>query len=348
MADFRFYPPGDYINGTSQNDKITTLYHNNLPHRFINGHGGDDLMIINSWSFSRDHPIYWHLPESESGDRIHGGAGNDTIYGSEGENNIFGGIGDDLIYAGTPVYEPPFDTPFFEREVDDIVRAGAGNDKVYGQGGHDKLFGDDGNDLIDGGADNDTLRGGLDADTLEGGSGNDMLFGGDGRDSLLGGLGNDQLRGDAGNDFLNGGTGADTLEGGSGNDALLGGLGNDRMMGGFGKDQMTGGMGADHFVFTNRLDSGAGPVGRDVITDFNRAQGDKINLSALDANLRLSGNQAFEFVGTDGFSGSAGELRYQQSNGTTLVFADSDGDRRADFSIELSRQVTLHENDFFL
>ncbi len=120
------------------------------------------------------------------------------------------------------------------------------------------------------------------------------------------------------------------------------------MVGGVGKDQLAGGLGADQFVFTNRLDSGAGAAGRDIITDFNRAQGDKIDLSAIDANLRLAGNQAFEFVGTDGFSGSAGELGYQQANGTTLIFADMDGDRRADFSIELSRQIILGENDFLL
>ncbi|MFC0200712.1 hypothetical protein [Paracoccus rhizosphaerae] len=53
-------------------------------------------------------------------------------------------------------------------------------------------------------------------------------------------------------------------------------------------------------------------------------------------------------MGTDSYSGSAGELRYQQNDGTTPVFADSDGDRRADFSIELSRQIVLHEHDFFL
>nr|WP_042251467.1 type I secretion C-terminal target domain-containing protein [Paracoccus sp. PAMC 22219] len=111
---------------------------------------------------------------------------------------------------------------------------------------------------------------------------------------------------------------------------------------------MVGGLGADQFVFASRLESGAGPAGRDVITDFNRAQGDKIDLGAIDANLRLAGNQAFAFVGTDGFSGSAGELRYLQANGATLIFADLDGDRRADFSIELSRQMTLNENDFFL
>lgn len=258
------------------------------------------------------------------GDRLIGSEANNALTGLNGHDTLSGNAGNDNLFGGD------------------------GNDRLLGGFGFDRLFGGTGSDFLDGGIGADILDGGAGNDTLLGGDGHDRLLGGMDVDRLFGGAGNDHLDGGSGGDRLEGGAGNDTLAGGAGNDALLGGLGNDRLMGGFGKDQMTGGMGADHFVFTNRLDSGAGPAGRDVITDFNRAQGDKINLFAMDANHRLSGNQAFEFVGTDGFSGSAGELRYQQSNGTTLIFADLDGDRRADFAIELSRPITLLENDFFL
>lgn len=264
------------------------------------------------------------------------GTGNglaNSVTGNAGNNVLNGGLGADTLIGN------------------------AGNDSLFGDDGNDRLLGGFGFDRLFGGTGNDFLDGGLGADTLDGGAGNDTLLGGDGNDRLLGGLDADRLFGGSGNDFLDGsiggdrlegGAGNDTLAGGAGNDALFGGLGNDRLVGGTGKDQLAGGLGADQFVFTNRLDSGAGAAGRDIIIDFNRAQGDKIDLSAIDANLRLAGNQAFEFVGTDGFSGSAGELRYQQTNGTTLIFADMDGDRRADFSIELSRQVIMGENDFLL
>lgn len=255
---------------------------------------------------------------------VTGNAGNNVLNGGLGADTLIGNAGNDSLFGGD------------------------GNDRLLGGFGFDRLFGGTGNDFLDGGLGADTLDGGAGNDTLLGGDGNDRLLGGLDADRLFGGSGNDFLDGSIGGDRLEGGAGNDTLAGGAGNDALFGGLGNDRLVGGTGKDQLAGGLGADQFVFTNPLDSGAGPAGRDAITDFNRAQGDKIDLSAIDANLRLAGNQAFEFVGTDGFSGSAGELRYQQANGTTLIFADMDGDRRADFSIELSRQVILGENDFLL
>ena len=271
-----------------------------------------------------------------NGDAHLNGTGNglaNSVTGNAGNNVLNGGLGADTLIGN------------------------AGNDSLFGGDGNDRLLGGFGFDRLFGGTGNDFLDGGLGADILDGGAGNDTLLGGDGNDRLLGGLDADRLFGGSGNDFLDGGIGGDRLEGGAGNDtlaggagndALFGGLSNDRLVGGAGKDQLAGGLGADQFVFTNPLDSGAGPAGRDVITDFNRAQGDKIDLSAIDANLRLAGNQAFEFVGSDGFSGSPGELRYQQANGTTLIFADMDGDRRADFSIELSRQIILGENDFLL
>jgi Ca2+-binding RTX toxin-like protein len=253
-----------------------------------------------------------------------GNAGNNVLDGGQGADTLIGSAGNDSLFGGD------------------------GNDRLLGGFGIDRLFGGNGNDLLNGGAGADALNGGIGHDTLLGGDGHDRLLGGTGFDRLFGGADHDFLDGGVGVDRLEGGAGSDTLAGGAGNDALLGGLGNDRLVGGLGKDRLAGGMGADQFVFTNRLDSGAGAAERDIITDFNRAQADKINLSSMDANLRLAGNQAFEFVGADGFSGSAGELRYQQGEGATLIFADLDGDRRADFSIELSRQITLHENDFFL
>lgn len=211
MAVIRAYPSGDYVYGTDFDDRITTLYHNNLPHRFIDGQGGDDLIVVKSWSFGREHPIYWDLPENEQGDRINGGAGNDTIRSSEGDNNIYGGNGHDLIFAGTPVYDPPFNDPFYWRELDDIVYGGSGRDTIYGQGGPDRLLGQAGTDHIYGGSDKDTINGG---------NGHDRLMGDGGNDRLIGGAGNDRIDGGSGNDVLTGGRGADTFVFSGGRDRI--------------------------------------------------------------------------------------------------------------------------------
>jgi Ca2+-binding RTX toxin-like protein len=59
-----------------------------------------------------------------------------------------------------------------------------------------------------------------------------------------------------------------------GSDILVGGAGNDILMGLGGEDLLTGGGGADTFVLTDALAA-------DTITDYNLAQGDTVDLSAL-------------------------------------------------------------------
>ena len=80
----------------------------------------------------------------------------------------------------------------------------------------------------------------------------------------------------------------------------------------------------------------------DTIMDF--ARGDKIDLSALDANAKMAKDQAFNFIGSSAFSGKAGELRY---DGTT-IYGDVDGNGVADFSIIISNHATLSGSDFIL
>lgn len=109
-------------------------------------------------------------------------------------------------------------------------------------------------------------------DQIYGKGGNDTLRGGNGHDSLDGGTGDDILYGDSANDTLVGGNGNDTLTGGSGNDILLGGSGRDRLVGDAGQDILTGGSNADNFIFRSHNDIG------DIITDFNRAEGDIIEI----------------------------------------------------------------------
>lgn len=81
--------------------------------------------------------------------------------------------------------------------------------------------------------------------------------------------------------------GAETLMGYKGRDNLWGLAGDDRLVGGLGGDNLSGGTGADDFVFSSMSDSirtSSGPAytaGRDLVTDFNAAEGDLIDLSAL-------------------------------------------------------------------
>lgn len=176
--------------------------------------------------------------------------------------------------------------------------------------------------------------------------GNDTVHGSAGADTIHGDAGNDQLKGNAGNDQLFGGEGTDVLNGGYGRDVLVGGAG---------RDIMTGGADRDVFDFNLVSETGKSASTRDVIRDF-RVGEDKIDLSTIDANSRSNGDQAFRFItrADAPFSGTAGELRYARddrsgsSNDTTIVYGDVNGDKVADFQIELSGLMSLNASDFLL
>ncbi|TIV02988.1 MAG: type I secretion C-terminal target domain-containing protein, partial [Mesorhizobium sp.] len=95
-------------------------------------------------------------------------------------------------------------------------------------------------------------------------------------DTLNGDSSGNLLSGGVGADTINGNGGNDTLVGGAGNDTLNGGAGNDLLIGGLGQDTLTGGTGADTF----KLDHLELNI-KDLITDYNGAEGDKIDLTAL-------------------------------------------------------------------
>lgn len=132
--------------------------------------------------------------------------------------------------------------------------------------------------------------------------------------------------GDTG-DFLTGTDGPDSLDGGGGNDALFG-LG--------GVDTLVGGSDSDIFVFVAVSDSPAGSPDR--VGDFT-VDSDLIDLSAIDADPATADNDDFLFIGTDGFSGTPGELRVADTgtgdDAGALVQGDTDGDGSADLEILL-------------
>lgn len=224
---------------------------------------------------------------------------------------------------------------------DDTLKGGLGNDNLLRGDGADTLFGGEGNDQLNGGAGNDHIWGGL---------GNDRIVGGDGNDSVSGGFGDDRILGNDGNDILSGDEGNDQIFGGAGDDTIDGGLGNDMINGGPGQDTLTGGLGADTFVFHVNGDTTATVdlSTATTIADFSVLEGDRIQLSDMDADLNVDGNQAFSFLGDGGFSHTAGELRADVTDGNTYLYGDQNGDGSADFVIRLDGVVALQTADFVL
>ncbi|HEX8379571.1 MAG TPA: M10 family metallopeptidase C-terminal domain-containing protein, partial [Allosphingosinicella sp.] len=96
----------------------------------------------------------------------------------------------------------------------------------------------------------------------------------------------------------------------------------------------TGGAGNDVFRYNSVAESNS--TERDGIQDFN--SGDLIDLSRIDANTLVAGDQAFNFVGNAAFSGTAGELRFENislGGPVWMVQGDTNGDGVSDFEVVL-------------
>jgi len=207
---------------------------------------------------------------------MEGFGGNDTITTGAGHDTVYGGAGNDLItnphngtaYGATTTY----------------LRGDDGNDTIRGGYGFDDINGNKGDDVG---------IGGDGADWVVGGQGNDLLYGDHDGNGLaaISGVANDIVYGNLGNDTCYGGEGADWVRGGQGDDLVYGDKGDDWLAGDRGSDTITGGAGADVFY-------GFSGIGLDYVTDFSRAQGDRVQLATGTAyTLRQDGANAVVDLG---------------------------------------------------
>ncbi|CAA2143672.1 calcium-binding protein [Methylobacterium bullatum] len=317
--------------------------------------------------------------------RLDGGAGNDRLTGGGGSDVLQGGIGDDVMQggAGDDVYavDGAGDQVIeLAGEGNDTVRSsvsytlsdnvenlvlredgdlnGAGNDL------DNRITGNDGDNRLSGGAGDDSLVGRDGDDTLLGGTGADAMIGGTGSDTYVIDNAGDRVIEQPGEGFdtirstvshtmeanteklVLSGTDDLTANGNEIRNQIYGNDGDNTIYGDDGRDLLFGRDGADTFVFKAVTDSDVAVSGRDIIKDFDFAEGDRIDLSGIDANLGQAGDQGFQFIGTDGFSGQAGELRTKFGGGNTLLQGDTNGDGAADFAVLLQGQQTLDNGSF--
>lgn len=316
-------------------------------------------------------------------DTMTGGTGNDVYHvdatgdrvvevANEGFDEVISALGsfdlsglanvEHLTFLGV-VPVPGVTAAGIGNELANRVTASSNSTWIEGRGGFDLLTGGSGNDTVHGGDGHDTINGGSGADSLRGDLGDDSIAGGQFNDWIDGGVGQDRLQGDQGNDIVFGQAGHDTLLGGEGNDLLYGhadndrvegGAGRDTLLGGQGVDQMWGNAGADIFRFSQASDSTT--AFRDTVWDFtsaamspmNAGERDRLDLSGIDANTTLAGNQAFAWTGTGAFFKSAGDLWIASYNSGTFVRGDTNGDAVADFEIYLVGTTGLAAADIIL
>jgi Ca2+-binding RTX toxin-like protein len=162
----------------------------------------------------------------------------------------------------------------------------------------------------------------------------------------------EDIRGsDKAND-LHGTIGMDNILAGKGDDEIDGNEGNDIIHGGAGGDKLYGGWGNDTFVYKALNESTV--KNPDIIYDWGHTgpntERDLIDLHEIDARTDYSGNQPFKWMGAKAFDGKKGELRYtyDKDSNTTHIYADVNGDKKADFQIDLLGKFKMYADDFWL
>ncbi len=287
-----------------------------------------------------------------------GGAGNDWLNGGLGADTLQGGDGNDTYVVdnlGDRVTEASDEgTDLVRSSVNFTLGDHVENGLLTGTAIY--LTGNALDNILTGNASGNVLNGGAGADTLTGGLGNDTYYVDNVGDlvvestasvreidtvvsSISYNLGvnleNLALVGSSNIDAT-GNALANRLLGNAGNNVLDGGAGADTLIGGLGSDTLTGGSGADRFVFNTVGEIGKGGA-RDVITDFKGIEGDRIDLSAIDANQLTAANNAFVFIGTNAFSG-VGQVRFVDH----VLYGNVNGNLDADFEIQLLGVTTFN------
>ncbi|WP_419827856.1 glycoside hydrolase family 113 [Sphingomonas sp.] len=321
------------------------------------------------------------LTGNYSANVITGGAGNDLLTSVGGNDTLVGGAGDDtyVVSSLTDVVREDanggLDTiktglltytlannvenltftgtsgaTMTGNALDNVITGGTGGDKLYGLAGNDTLVGGAGHDTIDGGTGNDTMIGGTDNDTYYVDAVGDRVVeaANEGTDTVKTTLASYTLA-DNVEKLEFAGSGNATLIGNALANLITGGNGNDVLRGGGGADTLTGGLGADKFAFLEGdLGTANGSTQTVTIADFNHAQGDKIDLSGIDANKLAGGDQAFTWHanGNDHVAGAMWLTQYQD---TTFVNLDTDGDGKGDYFLRvMNKGVALAATDFVL
>ena len=291
--------------------------------------------------------------------QIVGTGANDLLVGTEVAEQLVGREGNDLLEGGGG------DDLLDGSWGDDTLLGGTGNDQLDGSYGNDSLNGGEGGDtyLVSGneaggwssfaGFDryNDTGSSGVDRILAVGPCNVDIGLNGFsasngierieagvgvGTVRLLGGWSGDildfsQIALVGGSFVIDGYYGNDTITGSSAADTISGGGNDDRLIGGLGADRLTGGSGCDTFGFNSVAEIGTAAGSYDIITDFV-SQVDKIDLVNIDANSKIAGDQAFQYIGSAAFSGVAGQLRLANQ----ILSGDVNGDRLEDFRLGLT------------
>jgi Ca2+-binding RTX toxin-like protein len=317
-----------------------------------------------------------NLTGSNGQDTLVGNSGSNVLRGLAGQDNLIGGGGADIMYGGTD------SDHYYVDNAGDVVReyVGEGTFDVvwtstsyaltpgseieqFNVEDHDSttainLTGNEFNNIINGNNGDNIINGGAGADTMNGWKGNDTYVVDNPGDNL----------------FENFGEGFDTvltsvnfaaglyseieviqatgsanvyLQGSLDNNRIIGNAGSNIIDGSYGKDTLTGGGGPDVFIWSKVEEIGLFNFDPDIVTDFNRAEGDVLHFTLIDANETVAGNQDFAFIGTAGFT-AAGQINWFTNGTDTFIQLNTDADLTVDGIIQVLGVHTVDASWFSL
>lgn len=287
-------------------------------------------------------------PTGSSGYKFYLGLGNDTLSASAKDDYYYDEGGDDVVNMGAG---------------HDVVYAGPGNDTINGgsdSGMGDTLYFSSQFDMF---GNSTPVTQGVTFDLAVTGPqdlgffGTDTIFNfedvscGPGDDTIHGNNLGNVLLGWKGDDFISGRGGDDSILGGEGNDTLIGGPGADHLYAGTLQDKQDQTDGDADIIKYFQISDSTYDGGMDTILEFEHAVGggdDRIDLSSIDANTSLGGNQTFQFVGSAGFSMFGGSVRVTTVGGNSVVMVNNDSDAIAEMVIIVDGVTGLTADDFIL
>ena len=325
----------------------------------LTGAAGQDVLVGNGESnILRGLAGQDNLIGGGGADIMYGGADNDAYYVDNAGDIVWEyageGTGDYVIASAS--YALTAGSEIEQLQVDSSVGTAAIN-----------LTGNEFNNFIFGSAGDNVINGGGGADYMSGGKGNDTYIVDNPGDSLF-------ENGDIHSTPQNESEGFDTVLTsvsfnvglyseievlqaiGSANVNLTGSLDNNRIIGNsgtniidgsYGKDTLTGGGGLDVFIWSNINEIGLSNFDPDIVTDLNRAEGDLLHFTNMDANETVAGDQNFTFIDQAAFT-APGQINWFTNGTDTFIQLNTNADPTVDGIIQVLGVHTVDASWFSL
>jgi Ca2+-binding RTX toxin-like protein len=361
-------PYADFLSGDDGDNTLNGLDGDNT----LLGYGGNDVL----WG-GEDHDL---ISGGDGSDVLKGFGGDDSLTGGDLADTMWGGTGNDtydvdnagdvvLEYANEGIDTVVASIPYtLGANVENLTLTNVGGLNGTGNDLDNNILGNDYNNVLNGGGGADTITsfggddiidGGANADTMEGGQGFDIYIVDDPGDVVTEyvGEGFDQVQTTVSYALTAGSevevlyadpattTAPINLVGNEFDNFLTGNDGVNILAGGLGLDTLRGKGGADIFLWSSAAESS--PTHPDVVADFNRAEGDVLHFTTMDADDTVAGDQNFTFIDTAAFT-APGQINWFTNGTDTFIQLNTNADLAADAVIQVNGVHTVDASWFFL